>query len=89
MTKLKHKKEAYKKWKRDQVIQEEYRDTVRACTCGVREAKAHLQLNMLRDMKGKKEGFYRSISSKRKTRGNTGLLLNRAGELVTKSTEKA
>ena len=40
-------------------------------------------------MKGNKKIFCRHTSSKRKTRENVGLLLNRAGALVTKSMEKA
>ncbi|GAB0175932.1 stAR-related lipid transfer protein 4 [Grus japonensis] len=37
----------------------------------------------------KKKGFYRYISSKVKSKENVGLLLNGAGKLVTKDTEKA
>lgn len=40
-------------------------------------------------MKGSKKSFYRSISSKKTMSENVGLLLNRAGNLVTKDTEKA
>lgn len=46
-------------------------------------------MNVVRGMKGKNEGFYVSFSSKSKTRGNMGLLLNGAGDLATKDTEKA
>lgn len=38
-------------------------------------------------LKGKKKGFY--INSKRKSRKNVGLLLNGAGDLVTKDMKQA
>lgn len=47
----------------------------------VRRAKAHLALNLARDIKGNKNGFYRYIGDKRKTRGNVGLLLNGAEDM--------
>lgn len=50
--------------------------------------KACLELNLARDVKGKKRGFCRYISSKRKTGENVGSLLNRTGDLVTEDTEK-
>lgn len=40
-------------------------------------------------MKGNKKGFYRSISSKKKTRENLGLLLNGAGDWVMEDIKKA
>jgi len=40
-------------------------------------------------VKGNKKGFQKYINSKRKTRKNVGLLLNGAGDLVTKDMEKA
>ncbi|GAB0199636.1 mitochondrial enolase superfamily member 1 [Grus japonensis] len=40
-------------------------------------------------MKGNKKGFYEYINSKRKIGENVGLLLNGAGDLVTKDTAKA
>lgn len=33
----------------------------------IRKAKAHLVLNLVSDLNGHKKGFYRCISSKRKT----------------------
>ncbi|GAB0184094.1 mitochondrial enolase superfamily member 1 [Grus japonensis] len=39
-------------------------------------------------MKDNKKGFYKYISSKRKTLENVGLLLNGAGDLVTKDMEE-
>lgn len=40
------------------------------CTGGFREAKAHLELKLVRGMKGKQKDFYRYFHSKMKTREN-------------------
>jgi len=55
----------------------------------MRKAKAHLELNLARDVKNNKKGFFNCISSKRKTTENVGLLLNEVGVLVTEDAEKA
>lgn len=39
---------------------------------GVRKTKAHLELNLERDVKSNKKGFYRYIDSKKKTKENVG-----------------
>jgi len=49
----------------------------------VRKAKAHLELNLARDVKGNKKGFSKYLSVKRKTRESMGPLLSGAGALVT------
>jgi len=46
-------------------------------------------LKLARDVKDNKKGFFKCISSKRKTRDNVGLLLNKVGILVTEDAEKA
>ncbi|KAK4826439.1 hypothetical protein QYF61_009136, partial [Mycteria americana] len=56
---------------------------------GVRKAKAHLKLNLERDVKGKVKSFSRYTNSKRKMRENVGPLLNGRRDLVTKDMEKA
>lgn len=38
----------------------------------------------MRSVKGDKKGFCKYVNSRRKTRGNMGLLLNGARDLVTK-----
>ena len=68
---------------------EEYRNVLRTCRDSTREAKAHLELKLARDVKNNKKGFFNYISSKRKARDNVGPLLNEAGVLVTEDTEKA
>ncbi|GAB0207209.1 mitochondrial enolase superfamily member 1 [Grus japonensis] len=74
-------------WKKGLATWEEYRDVVRVCRDATR--KAHLELNLARDVKDKKKGFFKYISSKRKTRENVGPLLNEVGALVMEDTEKA
>ena len=54
----------------------------------LRKAKGYLELNLTRDMKSNKKGFYRNIS-KRKTKENVGLLLHENGDLETEDLEKA
>lgn len=68
---------------------DEFRGTVEACRGGIRKAKAHLQLNLARDVKGNKKGIYGDMGSKRKPSENMGPLLNGAGDLETKSMGKA
>jgi len=43
---------------------EEYRNVVRACRDATRKAKAHLELNLARDVRNNKKGFFNYISSK-------------------------
>lgn len=47
------------------------------------KAEVHLELNMTRDVKGNRKGFYRYIGSKRNTKENAGLLLDGGGNLFT------
>ncbi|KFW68190.1 hypothetical protein AS28_13777, partial [Pygoscelis adeliae] len=89
LDKLKHKKEAYRGWKQGQVAWEEYREIVPAARAQVRKAKALIELNLARDIKGNKKRFYRYAGDKRKTRKNVGPLWNEMGDLVTRDTEKA
>ncbi|GAB0182556.1 mitochondrial enolase superfamily member 1 [Grus japonensis] len=88
LEKFKWKKEVYRMWKKGLATWEEHRNVVRVCRDAMRKAKAHLELNLVRDVKDKK-GFFKYISSKKKTRENVGLLLNEVGALVTEDTEKA
>jgi len=75
--------------KEGQVTWEEYRNVVRACRDAMRKAKAHLELQLARDVKKNKKDFFNYISITRKTRDNVGSLLNEVGVLVTKDAEKA
>lgn len=88
LTKLKCRNETCKRWKQGQVTWEEYSDTVQACRNADGKAKTHLELDLARDVKGDKKGIYRYIS-KRKTRENVDLLMNRLGGGMAKDTERA
>ncbi|PKU46210.1 hypothetical protein llap_3484 [Limosa lapponica baueri] len=54
----------------------------------MRRAKAHLELNLARDVKDKKKGLFKYVRSKRKARENVGPLLNEVGALMVEDTEK-
>lgn len=71
------------------MTQEKYTFAVQSCKDEMRKAKANLELNLGRDAKGSKKGFYKYMNSKGKTRESVSALLNRAGELVTNDMEKA
>jgi len=86
---LRWKSKVYGMWKEGQTTWEEYRNVVRACRDATRKAEVHLELNLAKDVKDSKKGFFKYISSKKKTRDNVGPLLNEAGALVTEDAEKA
>ncbi|GAB0188293.1 mitochondrial enolase superfamily member 1 [Grus japonensis] len=89
LDKLKHKKEAYRGQKQGQVAWEEYREIVRTARDQVRKAKALIELNLARDIKGNKKSFYRYVSDKRKMRENVGPLQKETGDMFSQDTEKA
>ncbi|KFW65086.1 hypothetical protein AS28_14346, partial [Pygoscelis adeliae] len=89
LAKLKHRKEAYRRWKQGQVAWGEYREIVRAARDQVRKAKALTELNLAGDIKGNKKGFYRYVGDKRKIRENVGPLQREMGDLVTRDMGKA
>ncbi|CAM5145543.1 unnamed protein product [Natator depressus] len=86
---LKYKKEAYKKWKIGQMTRDEYKNIARACRSKIRKAKSHLELQLARDVKSNKKGFFRYVSNKKKVKKSVGPLLNEGGNLVTEDVEKA
>ncbi|KAK4830740.1 hypothetical protein QYF61_013190 [Mycteria americana] len=55
----------------------------------VRKAKALIELNLTRHIKGNKKSFYKYVSDKRKTRGNVGPPWREVGDLVIWDMEKA
>jgi len=59
LVKLKGKKEMHRQWKQGQVSWKQYGDTARLCRDGVRKDKARQELNLARDAKKNKKGFYR------------------------------
>ncbi|CAM4686112.1 unnamed protein product [Lepidochelys kempii] len=86
---LKHKKEAYKKWKIGQMTREDSKNIARACRSEIRKVKSHLELQLARDVKSNKKGFFRYVSNKKKVKESVGPLLNEGGNLVTEDVEKA
>ena len=62
--------EAGGSWKQVQVTWEEYRDTVRASRDEVRKAKAQMELNLARDVKGNRKGFCKYTGDKSKARAH-------------------
>ncbi|CAM4491188.1 unnamed protein product [Caretta caretta] len=86
---LKYKKEVYKKWKIGQMIREEYKNIAWACRSEIRKVKSHLELQLARDLKSNKKGFFRYVSNKKKVKESMGPLLNEGGNLVTEDVEKA
>uniref|UniRef100_A0A8V5GU01 Uncharacterized protein n=1 Tax=Melopsittacus undulatus TaxID=13146 RepID=A0A8V5GU01_MELUD len=87
--KIHRKKEAYKRWKQGQAAWDEYRDVVQDVRDQVRKAKAQLELNLARDVKDNRKGFYRYVVAKKQTRDNVGPLWKLLGELPTLDLEKA
>lgn len=65
-----------------------YGDTACVGRKGGRKANFHRELNLLKDVKGDKKGFYRYTSSKSKSRETMGPLLDGAGNRVIKDMEK-
>lgn len=50
------------------VAQEEHRDPVWLCRVRVRKSKAKLELNLAKDTKNSRKGFYRHINQKRQAK---------------------
>ncbi|KFV20372.1 hypothetical protein N340_07678, partial [Tauraco erythrolophus] len=86
---LECKREAFRGWKQGQVAREEYREIVQATRDQVRKAKALIELNLARDIKGNKKSFYRFVGDKRRTSKNVGPLWKEMGDLDTWDMEKA
>ncbi|KAK4828789.1 hypothetical protein QYF61_000846 [Mycteria americana] len=89
LVKLKGKKEMHRQWKQGQVSWEDYREVACLCRDGVRKAKAQLELNLARDAKNNRKGFYRYVSQKRKVKESVPALMSKTGKLVTTDEEKA
>ncbi|CAM4534474.1 unnamed protein product [Lepidochelys kempii] len=71
------------------MTREEYKNIARACRNDIRRAKSHLELQLDRDVKSNKKGFFRYVGNKKKAKESVGPLLNEGGNLVTEDVEKA
>lgn len=67
LVKIKAKKEMHVQWKEGQVSWEEYRHIL-VVQREVRKAKVHWELNLARDIKNDKKGFYRYVNQKTKVK---------------------
>jgi len=68
LVKPQHKRKMYRQWKQAHTSWERYRDTAQECRDGIRKAKEQLELNLARDVKNYKKGFYRYASQTTKTK---------------------
>jgi len=66
LVQLKGKRELHRQWKQGQVSSEECRDAGQLYRGEVRRAKMQLELNLARDAKNNKKGFYRYVNQKKK-----------------------
>ncbi|KFP99488.1 hypothetical protein N329_04107, partial [Haliaeetus albicilla] len=89
LVKLKGKKEMHRQWKQGQVSWEDYRDATQLCRDGVRKAKAQPELNLARDAKNNKKGFYRYVSRKRKVKESVPPTVSKTSKLIMTNKEKA
>ncbi|KFQ24264.1 hypothetical protein N331_08672, partial [Merops nubicus] len=89
LVRLKDKMRLHKQWKQGQGSWGEYRDTAWLCGDEVRKARVQLELNLARDAKENKKGFYRHMNQKRQVKKSIPSLKNSSGELVTMDEEKA
>ncbi|KFO72886.1 hypothetical protein N303_04111, partial [Cuculus canorus] len=87
LVKLKKEEELHRQYK--QGTWDVYRDTALLCRDKVRKAKAQLELNLGREVKTNKKGFYRYINQKRKIKENVPPLMTGIGDRVTTDEEKA
>ncbi|CAM5100848.1 unnamed protein product [Eretmochelys imbricata] len=71
------------------MTREEYKNIAWACRNEIRRAKSHLELQLARDVKSNKKGFFRYVGNKKKAKESVGPLLNEGGNLVTEDVEKA
>lgn len=71
----------YDSWKQGQVAWQIYRHAVWEYGNELRKVKALLELNLSREEKSNKKGFYRYTSSKKKIRENVDLLQNEMGQV--------
>lgn len=82
LVKLESKRKMHRQQMQGQATWEKYRDAARLHR-DVRKVKAKLQLDLARDAKKNKEGFYRHFNQKRKAQEGVTFLVSNTGRLVT------
>ena len=55
------------------LVTKEYRAVVHVCSDRIRKAKAQMELNLARDVKDNKKGFYRYIGRRRQAKESVSL----------------
>jgi len=68
LVKLKAKRKLHGQWKQGQVSWEKCRDAAQLFRDEVSRVKVQLELNLARDSKNNKKGFYRYVNQKRKAK---------------------
>ena len=66
----------YRKWKQGCVAWKEYRAVVCVCRDRIRKAKVQMELNLVRDVKDNKKGFYRHTGRGRQAKESVPPLMN-------------
>ena len=87
--KLREKREMYRKQKQGCVAWEEYRAVVCVCRDMIRKAKVQMELNLARDVKDNKKGFYGYIRRRRQAKESVPPLMKGNGDLASSGIEKA
>ena len=54
----------------------EYSSAIYTCRDGIMKAKVHVELNLVKDVKNTKKGFYRYAGQKKKTKDSVSPLIN-------------
>ncbi|KFQ24241.1 hypothetical protein N331_03502, partial [Merops nubicus] len=85
---LMNKVKLHTELKQGQVSWGEYREAARLCRDKVRKVKVQLELNLARDTKKNKKGFYKYLNQKRKAKEGVPTLVTNNGELATSDKEK-
>lgn len=88
LAKLEQEKDVYGMWQNGQGTSEEYKNSVRVRRDATRKAKFRMEFNLSRDVNYNEKGFFKNISSKKKTRETVDPLLNETDVLVKKDTQK-
>jgi len=89
LVRLRKKRELHRQWKQGLASWEEYREAAPLLRDEVRKSKAQLELNLARDAKNNKKGFYMYVSRKKNVKESVPLLMSETGKLVTADEVKA
>ncbi|KFQ22506.1 hypothetical protein N331_03272, partial [Merops nubicus] len=89
LVEIKSKVKLHTQLKQGQVSWAENREAARLCRGKVKKAKMQLELNLAKDTKKNKKGFYKYLNQKRKVKEGVPTLVISNGELVMLEEEKA